>query len=49
VRRALLKGLPQLTRFYYGAIHPLNVDEFTTRELAEYSAQMNRALAEEQR
>lgn len=47
MRRALLGKLPALTRFYYGAISPINVDEFTYAELSEYVTQMERALAEE--
>jgi hypothetical protein len=47
VRRDLLESLPALTRFYYGAIHPLNVDQFTFRELSEYLAQMRRAQESE--
>lgn len=46
-RRALYQRLPALTRFYYGAIHPLNVEEFTYRELSEYVTQMDRYLAEQ--
>lgn len=45
-RRALRKRLPALTRFYYGAITPLNVDQYTLRELVEYVTQMERAMAE---
>lgn len=40
MRRALVSQLPALTHFYNGAIHPLNVDEYTTRELSEYVTQM---------
>lgn len=35
-----------MTRFYFGAIHPLNVEEFTLRELSEYSTYMQRVMAE---
>lgn len=41
MRRALCKQLPALTKFYNGAIHPLNVDEFTTREISEYIVRMD--------
>lgn len=44
VRRDLLHKLPALTRFYYGAISPLNVEQFSTRELTEYVRQMEQAL-----
>ncbi len=47
MRRALLKQLPALTHFYNGAIHPLNVDQFTERELSEYLVQMQQAQAGE--
>lgn len=47
MRRALLKRLPALTRFYFGAIHPLNVEQFTIREISEYVVQMDKALAEQ--
>jgi hypothetical protein len=46
VRRALLRRLPALTRFYFGAIHPLNVEQYTLRELSEYSTYMQRVQAE---
>jgi hypothetical protein len=38
--------LPALTRFYHGAIHSLNVEQFTLRELSEYTTYMQRAQAE---
>lgn len=41
MRRGLLEQLPALTHFYHGAIHPLNVDQWTTREISEYVQQMN--------
>lgn len=47
MRRALLKRLPALTRFYFGAIHPLNVEQFSIRELSEYIVAMDKALAEQ--
>lgn len=47
MRRALLKRLPQLTKFYHGAISPLTVDDFTLRELVEYVRQMDDYLAEQ--
>lgn len=47
MRRALLKQLPALTHFYHGAIHSLNVDQFTERELSEYIVQMQQAQAGE--
>lgn len=47
MRRGLLRRLPALTRFYYGAIHPLNVEQFTLAELSEYVTQMEQALAEQ--
>lgn len=40
MRRALQKQLPALTRHYFGAITPLNVDEYTYGELSEYVVQM---------
>jgi len=49
VRRVLLEQLPALTRFYYGAIHSLNVEQFSLRELSEYVSQMQRAQAEQAR
>lgn len=45
----MLGSLPALTRFYHGAIHAANVDEFTTRELSEYVTQMRQYQAEEAR
>lgn len=48
MRQALLRRLPALTRFYYGAISPLNADDFTYAELSEYVTQMERALAEQE-
>jgi len=36
-----------LTHFYYGAIHPLNVEDYTVAELSEYVAQMEQAQAEQ--
>lgn len=47
MRRALVARLPQLTRFYYGAINPLTVDQLTLRELVEYVRQMDDYLAEQ--
>lgn len=47
MRRALLRRLPQLTRFYYGAINPLTVDDYTLRELVEYVRQMDEYLADQ--
>lgn len=47
MRRALLPRLPQLTKFYQGAIHPLNVDDYTLRELIEYVRQMDDYLADQ--
>lgn len=47
MRRALLRKLPALTHFYYGAIHPLNVEDFTLAELSEYVTQMEKAQAEQ--
>jgi hypothetical protein len=41
VRRGFLKELPALSRFFHGAISPLNVDEFTLRELSAYVTYMN--------
>ena len=52
MRRALLRRLPRLTRFTYGAIHPLNVEELTLAELGEYLTAMDKyeaELAEQQR
>lgn len=46
MRRALLVRLPALTRFYYGAIHPLNVEQLSLREISEYLTQMDRAQAD---
>lgn len=34
-----------MTRFYYGAIHPLNVEQYTLREIVEYQRQMDEAQA----
>lgn len=47
MRRALLHELPHLTHFYHGAIHPLNVDEYTNRELSVYIRTM-RATQQDQ-
>lgn len=47
MRRDLLSKLPQLTRFYYGAITPLNVEQFTARELDLYVVSMEQFLAEQ--
>lgn len=47
MRRALLNQLPALTRFYHGAVHYLNVDEFTYAELerlAEYKREYELAV-----
>lgn len=49
MRRGLLRRLPALTRFYYGAISPANVEEFTYAELNEYVTQMDEAEAEARR
>lgn len=46
MRRALLKRLPQLSRFYAGFM-PHHVDEMTYAEVAEYVRQMDKALAEQ--
>lgn len=46
MRRALLTRLPALTRFTYGAIHPLNVEELTIAELGEYMTAMDKHDAE---
>lgn len=51
MRRALLNQLPALTRFYHGAIHYLNVDQFTFAELealAEHKAAYDRAVRKAQ-
>lgn len=49
MRRALVRRLPALTRFYSGAIHPLNVEHYTLRELSEYVTQMDQFHAEQER
>jgi hypothetical protein len=38
VRQELLELLPQLTRFTYGAINPLTVEDYTIGELSAYVA-----------
>jgi hypothetical protein len=43
MRRALLAKLPALTRFYFGAIHPLNVEDYTFAELNAYVTAMEEA------
>ena len=48
MRRALLKKLPRLTRFTFGAIHPLNVEELTLAEIGEYLTAMDKFDAEQQ-
>lgn len=45
MRRALLRKLPALTQFYFGAIHPLNVEDYTLAELSEYVTAMEKAQA----
>lgn len=47
MRQALRKQLPALSQFYYGAITPLNVDDYTYGELTEYLTQMLRAKQDE--
>lgn len=49
MRRGLLRKLPALTRFYFGAIHALNVEDYTLAELNEYVTQMEKAQAEQPR
>lgn len=49
MRRGLLRKLPALTRFYYGAISAANVEQFTYAELNEYVTQMDEAEAEQRR
>jgi hypothetical protein len=49
VRRALLTKLPLLTRFYYGAIHPLNIEQLSSRELHIYVVAMESYFAEQKR
>lgn len=46
MRRALLKKLPRLTRFTFGAITPLNVEDLTLAELSEYLTAMDKHEAE---
>jgi hypothetical protein len=47
LRQALRKQLPALSRFYHGAITPLNVNDYTYGELNEYVMQMQRAQQDE--
>lgn len=49
MRRALLKKLPRLTRFTYGAIHPLNVGDLTMAELVAYLTALDKHEAEQAR
>lgn len=49
MRRALLKKLPRLTRYTFGAIHPLNVEELTFAELSAYLTAMDKHEAEQPR
>lgn len=44
MRRALLKSLPALTKFY--GIKPSDIDGMTVREISEYLTQMQRAQEE---
>lgn len=46
MRRALLKELPQLTKFY--GLKPHDIDSMTLREISEYRTQMQKYLAEEE-
>lgn len=41
--------MPRLTRFTYGAITPLNVEELTLAELGEYLTAMDKHDAELER
>jgi hypothetical protein len=49
MRRALLRKLPALTRFTFGALNPLTVEDYTYAELNEYVTQMEQAQAREPR
>lgn len=33
--------MPALTRFTFGALNPLTVDDYTYREISEFLSQMN--------
>lgn len=44
MRRALLKELPALTKFY--GLRPQDIDQMTYREVSEYRAQWQRSLSE---
>lgn len=44
MRRALLRQMPALTRFY--GLLPSDIDRMTVREISEYQVQMDRAMAE---
>ena len=43
MRRALVDQMPALTRFTYGALNPLTVEQFTLREINTYLIAMHRA------
>ena len=45
MRRARLRQLPQLTRFY--GIKPWDLERMTVREVSEYHVQMEQFLAKE--
>lgn len=45
MRRALLKRLPALTRFY--GLKPADIDAMTLREVAEYNAQYETYLRDQ--
>lgn len=48
MRRALVTRMPALTRFTFGAIHPLNVEDLTLSEVVEYLTALDKHEAENQ-
>lgn len=47
MRRELLKSLPALTQFY--RLTPMDIEQMTYREVAEYLTQMDEARRAEER
>lgn len=45
MRRALLRKMPALTQFTYGAINPLTVQDYTYAELNAYVTAMQEEVA----
>lgn len=44
MRRALRRELPLLTRYTYGALNPLTVEQYTFAELIEYRTRMHQDI-----